>query len=382
MDLSITQTNNHTPSPKMDRKIWGKLPFELLERILSLLPLKTFLSLRSTCKYFRSLIFSPLFISKHSSSSPISSFLLLSHPRSPDYLLYDTGLNSWRNFALPLNRVLSSSPLLSTSTSLLCFSAMPESSNYGFLIYNMLSRASRSIKFPEYGFAWEFTTLITSSNGYKLFCLTSGSGSAKSCAYVYDSTTRGWSSYEGVRGTLGYSYHQQGVFFNGCLYFVTREPFLVVSFDLGLGIWEVLEVDLPDELTFIRLSATIDNDNDNEKEKRKRLFMFGGIGRDGISRSMKIWELDEKVRKWDEIDSVPELMCRKFGSVCYHNYDHVYCFWHEGMICVCCYNWPEVLYYKVSRRTWHWLPKCPLLPNKWSCGFKWFSFVPQLHGYV
>lgn len=75
-------------------------------------------------------------------------------------------------------------------------------------------------------------------------------------------------------------------------------------------------------------------------------------------------------------------MCRKFVSVCYHNYSHVYCLWHDGLVCVCCTTWPEVLFFKVARRTWHWLPRCPLLQEKWSCGFRWFPFVPDLYALV
>uniref|UniRef100_A0A5B7BLR9 Putative Galactose oxidase/kelch repeat superfamily protein n=1 Tax=Davidia involucrata TaxID=16924 RepID=A0A5B7BLR9_DAVIN len=130
--------------------------------------------------------------------------------------------------------------------------------------------------------------------------------------------------------------------------------------------------DLPAELTFVRLLSNGDG----------KLYLIGGIGRNGISRSMKLWELSGGEENWIEVESVPEMMCRKFVSVCYHNYEHVYCFWHQGMIYVCCYTWPEILYYKVSRKTWHWLPKCPSLPEKWSCGFRWFSFVPELYAFV
>ncbi|KAI3673011.1 hypothetical protein L6452_39119 [Arctium lappa] len=385
MELSVIRSNHNIfPSssssspftPEMDRKIWRKLPIELLERILSFLPLTTFLYLRSTCKYFRSLIFSPLFLSTHTnslSSSPISSFLLLSHPQSTHYLIYDTHLNTWRNLKLPLSRSLSCTPLLSTATCLLCFSAVPDSSNSAFVIYNLLARSSRVVKFPEYPFAFELPTLIVNSSGsyYRLFCLSSRSSSSHVYAYVYDSRVRQWSRYDGFRRSLGDSYHQQGVFCNGSLYFGTREPFSVVGFDLNTGKWERSEVGLPEELTFGRLAAG-----------ENRLFMFGGIGRNGISKMMKLWELDGNGKKWIEVESVPDMMCRKFGSVCYHNYEHIYCFWHQGMICVCCYTWPEVLYYIVSRRTWHWVPKCPSLPQKSSCGFKWFSFAPELYAAI
>ncbi|CAB4296537.1 unnamed protein product [Prunus armeniaca] len=77
----------------MDAGLWSKQLQELLERILSFLPLKNFMNLRLTCKHFKSLLFSPSLISKHSSSSPFSSFLLLSHPQCYNHFaLYDSTL--------------------------------------------------------------------------------------------------------------------------------------------------------------------------------------------------------------------------------------------------------------------------------------------------
>ncbi|ONI14196.1 hypothetical protein PRUPE_4G268200 [Prunus persica] len=50
-------------------------------------------SLRLTCKHFKRLVFSPSLISKDSSSSPFSSFLLLSHPQCYNHFaLYDSAL--------------------------------------------------------------------------------------------------------------------------------------------------------------------------------------------------------------------------------------------------------------------------------------------------
>ncbi|KAI3700681.1 hypothetical protein L2E82_45318 [Cichorium intybus] len=137
---------------------------------------------------------------------------------------------------------------------------------------------------------------------------------------------RKWNRYDGFQRTLNDRYHQKGVFLNGSLYFATREPFSVVSFDLHTGKWETSEVDLPAELTFIRLAA-----GNGNGAAEKRLFMIGGTGRNWISRNMKVWELYVKGRKWTEVKSVPDMMCRKFGSICYHNYEHVYCFWHQAM---------------------------------------------------
>ncbi|KAK6160612.1 hypothetical protein DH2020_003993 [Rehmannia glutinosa] len=353
----------------MDPRIWSRLPDHLLERILSFLPLKTFLSLRSTCKHFNSLLFSPCFISKHSlsSSSSFSSFILLSHPHFLQKCpLFNTVINSWCNISLSFPPMLScppSSNLLSSANGLLCFS-IPKSSC--FIICNLLSRSLRRLKFPSCPFDFELLTLVSAQNGYKIFMLSSNN------ALVYDSTDNSWRFYLGFDPILNENYHQKGVFYDGCLYFTTPEPFRVVGFNLESGKWERSTVGLPGGLTFARLASDGD----------RKMYLIGGVGVNGISRSVKLWELKEEDGNWVEFETLPEMVCRKFLSVCYHNYEHVYCFWHQGLICVCCYTWPEILYYKVSRRTWHWLPKCPSLPDKWSCGFRWFSFKPEVYSSV
>ncbi|KAL5559171.1 hypothetical protein UlMin_035382 [Ulmus minor] len=349
--------------PEMDTGIWSQLPEELLVLILSFLPLKIFLNLRSTCKQFKSLIYSPSFVSKHSDSSSFPSFLLLSHSQCYHHFpLYDSAIGNWRNLSVSPSVV----SLLSSSTGLLCFSLPSPSS---FLICNLLANSSRVIEFPAFPFTFELLSLVSTPFGYYIFMLCSRSSS--SSTYVYDSRVHTWRKYAGFEPILCDNYNQEGVFFKGCLYFTTPEPFSVVCFDFETGKWRRSETELPVGLTFARLVG----------DGEGKLYLIGGIGRNGISRSMKIWELGEE-RKWVEMERLPELMCQKFVSVCYHNYHHVYCFWHKGLICICCYTWPEILYFKLSRGTWHWLPKCPSLPEKWSCGFRWFSFVPELYALV
>lgn len=363
--------------PEMDPGIWSRLPDELLDHVLAFLPLKTFLNLRSTCKHFRSLIFSPSFMSKHcSSGSPFSSFLLLSHPQFyHQYSLYDSIIGNWRNFTLSLSFSLPSAAaaasshsctLLSCSNGLFCFS-LPNCCS--FLVCNFLAKSSRVIEFPGYPFAFESLTFVSTPFGYKIFVLCSKFSSISS--FIYDSSLNSWQTLDNLELILSDNCHQEGVFFSGSLYYTTPEPFSIVCLDLESGKWKRFSNGLPEELTFVRLVS----------DGEKKLYMIGGVGINGISKMMKLWELGNE-GNWVEVESVPEMMCRKFVSVCYHNYEHVYCFWHQGMICVCCYTWPEILYYKVARTTWHWLPKCPSLPDKWSCGFRWFSFVPELYASV
>lgn len=347
----------------MDPRIWSRLPDHLLERVLSFLPLKNFISLRSTCKHFNSLLFTPLFISKHNS---LSSFILLSHPHFHNkFPLFNTLINSWHTTPLSFPPSLSSQPsvLLSSSNGLLCFS-LPRSSC--FVICNLLTRSFRRVEFPKRPFNFELPTLVPTGNGCILFMLSSKN------AILYDTASDSWKQYPGFDPLLNGNFHQKGVYFNGTLVFTTPEPFHLVSFRLDTGKWEGPTTALPYGLTFVRLV----NDGDG------KLYLIGGVGISGISRSLKIWEMEEEGGKWEELERMPEMVCRKFVSICYHNYEHVYCFWHEGLICVCCYTWPQVLYYKVERRTWHWLPVCPSLLHKWSCGFRWFSFKPEVYANV
>ncbi|XP_030498090.1 F-box/kelch-repeat protein At5g43190 [Cannabis sativa] len=376
--IMITAQSHMTPSSSsdMDPGIWSKLPEELMELILSFLPLKNFFNIRSTCKTFRSMVFSPCFISKHTSSlQSFSSFLLLSHPYSPRrFPLYDSNLNAWRKRALYSSVSLpSSASLLSSSyNGLLCFS-LPTSSS--FVVSNLLASTEREIKFPKYPFPFELLTLVSTPFGYSIFALCSQSSSKST--YLYDSRSHSWTESDGFEPILNDRHHQEGVYYKGALYFTTAEPFSIVSFDLEKRVWRRSEAEVPGELTLARLVS----ENGGEGGGNERLYLIGGIGVSGITKMLKVWELGLG-NEWLEYDRVPEMMCRKFTSVCYHNYQHVYCFWHQGMICICCYTWPEILYFKSSRRTWHWLPKSPSLPDKWSCGFRWFSFIPNLYASV
>ncbi|KAI4337046.1 hypothetical protein L6164_015504 [Bauhinia variegata] len=369
-NLSIFFANSPSNPSAMDPRIWSRLPVELLEHILSLLPLKTFWNLRSTCKRFRYLVFSPSFISKYSSSSlPFSSFLLLAHPQCHRYFpLYDSNLGTWRSTSLPLSDLhhcWAPSALLSSSGGLFCLSDFTSSSSSFLIVCNLLAKSSRKIEFPTYSFRVDHLTLVSTAIGYKIFVLCSES------AYVYDSILLSWRRFDGFDPILSENDHQEGAFHYGGLYFTTPEPFSVVRFDLESGKWERPNAVLPSQVTFVRLAS----------DGEGKLYLVGGVGNNGISRSMKLWEMGES-ENWVEVASLPEMMCRKFMSVCYHNYEHVYCFWHLGMICICCYTWPEILYYKVSRKTWHWLPRSPALPEKCSCAFRWFSFVPNLYSPV
>ncbi|KAH0683910.1 hypothetical protein KY289_021662 [Solanum tuberosum] len=140
---------------------------------------------------------------------------------------------------------------------------------------------------------------------------------SSSQVFVYDSLVHSWSQFGGFDLILNENHHQEGVFHDGYLWFITPEPYFTVCMDLDNGVWKRSNFELPSEVTFARLVCDGD----------KKMFLVSGNGSNGISRSMKLWELNGDSKIWVEVENV-------------------------------------------SRRTWHWLPKCPSLPDKWSCGFR------------
>ncbi|KAH7665323.1 F-box domain-containing protein [Dioscorea alata] len=337
----------------MEPKLWSQLPEDLLYRILSLLPIQSLISLRPTCKLFHSLLFNPSFLSLLS-PSPSPPSLLLSHPQfSPHHLpLFSPSSDIWRSLSIPQSHP----HLLSSSSGILLFS-----SSFSLLLLNPLTLSSRFLSCPCPPSL--SSTLVLTSNGYTIILPSPN----PNLLFLYNSQSMSWSSLRSP--ALPHS-PQKPAFFDGCLYFTTHEPFSIARLCLSSRDWLPSPIDLPSDLAFARIVSS----------DGKGLFLVGGVGQDGISRSLKVWEMVQG--GWEEVGRLPDMMMRKFVSVCYHNYSHVYCLCHEGIICVCCTTWPEVLFFKVLRGTWHWLPRCPSLQEKWSCGFRWFSFVPDLFAMV
>lgn len=80
----------------------------------------------------------------------------------------------------------------------------------------------------------------------------------------------------------------------------------MVPIDLDSGRWERHVAELPQQVTFVRL----------ESDGEGKLYLLSGIGNDGILRSIKLWEITKGERVWVEVVVLPEIMCRKFVSVC------------------------------------------------------------------
>uniref|UniRef100_A0A0D6R1K7 F-box domain-containing protein n=1 Tax=Araucaria cunninghamii TaxID=56994 RepID=A0A0D6R1K7_ARACU len=347
---------------RMEAKIWSNLPDEVVERILARLPAESFLCLRCVCKRWNALLSSPSFVSL---CCKISHRPWLVMFRRRDHRIcraYDIFISKWHNISLCF-LPYQTAEVVAASGGLLCLRTP-----FSLSVCNPLTKTWREFPFYSHEHNWCAIALVAEEGpkGYKI--VVAGS-SLDRRTEAYDSITDSWKRTEDLplRTNLRY----EATYCDGVLYFTTSDHFVIMGYNLQRGSWSRVEAPMPESLICNRLVSC-----------GNRLYIVGGVGHNGISRSIWVWELSQDGREWREVQKLPEMMCKKFLAICYHNYEHISCVGHEDYICLSCFTSPEVLVYKLSRRTWHWLPRCPYIPDEASYGFKWFSFIPSLYALV
>jgi hypothetical protein len=205
------------------------------------------------------------------------------------------------------------------------------------------------------------------SNSVQILITCSEKDTSGTNAILYDSLTRRWKKAASIPFTT--ELKSEAPYCNGRFYFTTSEPFHIVAYDVRADIWTNIPApSFPGQhLTYADVAA-------NEHS----VFLIAGLGIHGIVKNLGIWKLQKGNMEWVEVLQMPDSMCKKFLSMCYHTYKHICCISHDDYICLFCSTSPAVLLYKLSRRTWHWLPECPFLTAKKSGGFSWFTFDPDL----
>eukprot|EP00249_Psilotum_nudum_P023345 c28840_g1_i1 orf=767-1825(-) len=349
----------------MESKVWSGLPEHLLPRILSYLPTESALRFRCVCKSWKKIMDSPQFLdlcSKHACCTPW--LLMFKQQESRVCRVYDSFQNKWHTLSLGfLPRGVKD--VAAASGGLLCFRFDISAT---LAVCNPLTKVWKQLppmQFIQTSFA---VGMVVDRNlrGYKVVVVGSHWDCFDMKTEIYDSRTNSWKRTGDLPPRT--DLRREFAYCDGVLYFSTSEPDVVLAYSMEQEIWRKLQATLPVSLTWSRLVAT-----------QGLVFLVGGVGTQGISRSLGVWQLQKDRMQWLSVQKIPEIICRKFLAICYHTYEHICCVGHEDYICLFCSTSPKVLVYKISRHTWHWLPDCPLIPDKSNGGFSWFSFDPYLH---
>lgn len=351
----------------MDSTIWTRLPDHLLDAILPRLPSQSLLCFRCVCRRWKDLIDSVAFLDVHghvcSSSTP---WLLMFKRQDRSFCrAYDSFMNKWRTLSisfLPINRI--SDVTAVACGGLLCFRT---DFSGPLVVCNPITKMWKELPPLDYYYRRCPIAMVTepNSNSFKVLIAGTDGDIFSTHTFLYDSLANCWKRTANL--PFKRELRSEAPYCDGVFYFTTSEPIAILAYNVKQDAWTELAAPLPQSLTFARLVI-----------RQDLIFLMVGLGVHGITRSLCVLQLQKNNLEWREVQRMPETMCKRFLLMCYHTYELICCIGHADYICLFCSTAPEVLVYKIPRRTWHWLPHCPFLPEKKSGGFSWFSFTPDL----
>lgn len=303
---------------KLRSDIWSSLPDDLLDIVISRLPLQSLVRMRSVCKKWKIKIRTPSFIRQCELDSTNGyNEWFLTFGQHKNAFAYDLHLSKWHSGIslgfLPLERF---SPL-AAADGLLCL----RGSKPGTLVVcNPLSRFWRDVPLPARVDPSVMSLIVNRVSGsYKLVIVT------QFAAIVFESQSLTWRSYELVE--RGASTVICSALCEGIFYCLTAHELLAFNVD-----WTNVRIALPAEVVSPRLVA--------RSSQPGRLFLVGAYRHK--SQSVRIWELDRETRRWSVVDILLEASrASKFSP--------------DVIAYVKCSS--RFLACDVSRKAWVWLPR-------------------------
>lgn len=354
------------------------LPDDLLERILTLLPIASVFRAGIVCKRWNSITNSKKFMwqwSKVPSQKPW--YFMFTNSEDASGFAYDHVLKKWYNFGLPC--IDTSSWFVASSFGLVCF--MDNTNRNQLYVCNPVTKDNKKLPDPPELKISDYSALAMTvnqqTNTYTVVVARSKQVPDDYLQWnlsieVYDSVLQKWISSvsEVLRGWRG---GDEGVICNGVLYCLIYSTAMVgnsenrhglIIYDLSNASLKILSISMPCSLTCGRLM--------NLKE---RLVMVGGIGkadRPGIIKGIGIWELDRF--EWREIARMPHKFFQGFGE-----FDDVFSSsGTDELIYIQSYGAPALLVFDTNQRSWKWSQKCPVTKRFPLQLFTGFCFEPRL----
>ncbi|KAA8522473.1 hypothetical protein F0562_013166 [Nyssa sinensis] len=358
------------------------IPDDLLERILTSLPLECIFKACCVCKKWNEIVHSRRFmlnIAGILSQKPW--YFMFTSSDEPIGYAYDPMLRKWYSFELPY--IETRNWFISSSCGLVCI--MDNDSRIELCVCNPLTRNYKKLeeplghKFSDYS-ALAFS-VDSSSHSYTVALVRSKQASEDFVhwdisIHVYCSESMMWVSpvTENVAGWRGGG---DSAICDGVLYFLVhntrgmdwtqnRNGLLTYELNNQSSNGKLIDtlVEVPCCLTCGRLM--------NIKDE---LVMVGGIGRrdrPGIIKGIGIWVL--KGREWEEVSRMPHKFFQGFGE-----FDDVFASCGSGdLIYIQSYGATALLMFDMNLKQWNWSQKCPVTKRFPLQLFTGFCFQPRL----
>ncbi|GMH00454.1 hypothetical protein Nepgr_002293 [Nepenthes gracilis] len=357
------------------------LPDELVERILSYLPIATIFRASCVCKKWHEIVTSKRFLwsSAHFLTHMPWYFMFTSSDEPVGYA-YDPTLRKWYGIDLPC--FVTSNWLIASSCGLVCF--MYNDNRSELHVTNPMTKCCKRLAEPPGFKLSDYTALGMSvdriSQAYNISIVKSKQvpeifNQWDLSIHIYNSETTTWvTSLTDV--LTGWRGGDESVICDGFLYFLIYSTGVSMpdsrhglikyspSSRSSHGLLMKNFIPVPCSLTCGRLM--------NLKEK---LVMVGGIGkqdRSDIIKGIGIWVLHGT--EWQGVARMPHKFFQGFGE-----FDEVFASGGTGdLIYIQSYGAPALLIFDMNQRQWKWSQKCPVTKRFQLQLFTGFCFEPRL----
>ncbi|CAI8607622.1 unnamed protein product [Vicia faba] len=325
------------------------LPDDLLERILSYLPLASIFRASCVCKRWNAT--AERFLWNPSYLLPQKPwYFMFTSSDEPTGHAYDPNLRKCRTKLFVCNpitkgcRKLLRPPGMSSDYGALAISVDKES--HGYIVAVVKSK-----QVPENVFQWDISI------------------------HIYNSKEEAWATplTEVLTGWRG---GDESVMCNGMLYFVVYYTGGVLPENRhALVAYNISSRSSQASLGFIPIPCSLTLTCARLMNMKEKLVMVGGIGkhdRPDIIKGIGIWVLHD--RKWEEIVRMPNKYFQGFGE-----FDDVFASSGvDDLIYIQSYGSPALLTFDMNIKQWKWSQKCPVTKRFPLQLFTGFCFEPRL----
>ncbi|XP_020096943.1 F-box/kelch-repeat protein At3g61590-like [Ananas comosus] len=357
------------------------LPDDLLEKVLSFLPIVSIIRSGSVCKRWYKAVRSHRYTWCDISPQKPWYFMFTCSDESVDGFAYDPILRKWYDFNFPCIEKSN----WSTSSSSGLVSLMDSENRSRIFVCNPITRDSKRLPEAPGGKSPDYSALAISAKK-KSHSYTVAVAKCKQVLeeyyqwdfsiHIYESESCLWVT--SISETLvGWRGGDECVICDGILYYLIYsigvlgniEPrHCLIMYDLSIRTSHTslmqLAIPVPCSLTCGRLMNV-----------RDKLVLVGGIGRHdrlGIIKGIGIWELDKK--EWHEIAKMPHKFFQGFGE-----FDDVFASsGSDDLIFIQSYGSPALLTFDLSQKLWKWSVRSPVTKRFPLQLFTGFCFEPRL----
>lgn len=376
-DVSVDDDDN-----KEITSIDSVLPDDLLERILTHLPVASIFKVGCVCKKWNEIVRSRRFLwnfSRMSLQKPW--YFMFTGSDEPIGHVCDPMLGKWFSFELPY--IETSNWFITSSCGLVCF--MDNDRRSDLYVCNPITRKCKKLKEPTGSRFSDYIALAMSgdhlSRSYSVTVVRSKQSLGDFLDWdlsiqVYYSDIVMWVSH--VTETLtGWRGGEDSVICGEVLY-------ILICSTRGLG-WNghrhgIISCNLSSESSNGMLIDTLvpvpcPLTCGRLMNLNNKLVMVGGIGRQdrpGIIKGIGIWVLKGK-EEWEEISRMPHKFFQGFGEL-----DDVFASsGFDNLIYIQSYGAPVLAVFDINLKQWEWSPKCPVTKKFSLQLFSGFCFEPR-----